>query len=214
MQSNHPCKEIVTLPRSLSSSTLSPLRINASRFVTIKNHRDNRDRSSAISLALRPLLSSVSLSRRFRSIKSASQFQPRVPPALHLYRFQPITFSRGSRIAVSGHVPIVSRELPFFAWTRYTSRSNQVKGPGFGRIVAIFRASVTDTGRGFDFFLPKMARKSGFFSQAVQSKESFMGGLPIEEETAITKRRFSSIIIYLSTRILRWTRDRLTSWRV
>lgn len=138
MQSNHPCKETVTLFVLLFSVLLSFfslfLQLTAESATDLrKNHSDNRDRSIRnFSLFFHPFPSLVgshigilfflALSRRFRSIKSASQFQPRVPMPLNLYRFQPITFCWGLRIAVSGHVPIVTRELVFLMRARYCYR--------------------------------------------------------------------------------------------
>lgn len=123
MSSNHPCKETVHLSVLFSAC---PLLFQLTRVPRREKRSSGqsrpfpRDRSS---LLLR--FANASPSRRFRSIKSASQFQPRVPPPLDLYRFQPITFSRGSRVAVPGHVPIVTRGSPLPTWTRYCCRSDK-----------------------------------------------------------------------------------------
>ena len=106
MQSNHPCKEIVhfySLPdffySSLSLSLFSSP-INKRPESTIGKKKKKSSWQLLHRVSLFPSFSStrsdtlprLALSRRFRSIKSVSQFQPRVAPVLDLYRFQPITF--------------------------------------------------------------------------------------------------------------------------
>lgn len=115
MQSNHPCKEIVHFSRySLPDFFYSSLPLSFSFLLQLtndrsprpeekkKNHRDNcftvylfSFLFSSFSRTRSDTLLRLAFSRRFRSIKSVSQFQPRVAPVLDLYRFQPITFRRG-----------------------------------------------------------------------------------------------------------------------
>ena len=129
MQSNHPCKET---RNTFRSTLLGPSLVLLTSSPINGGIRNRFAKKIILTVATIPyaiylvsfilflrafsrtgILLLLALSRRFRSIKSASQFQPRVPMPLDLYRFQPITFCWGLRIAISGHVPIVTRELVF-----------------------------------------------------------------------------------------------------